>query len=281
MATTTVLGFPRIGAGRELKRAQEAYWKGRIDAPELERVAAEIRKKNYCAMLKAGIDELPVGDFSLYDHVLDAICMFGAIPQNYTNHLASAYELYFAMARGCQKNGIDLPAMEMTKWFDTNYHNIVPQLVAGQGFSLDSTRLHNMLAEAQAIAGDRAGLRPVVLGPISFLLLSKTDSQIANSNWVGDDTRLNLLEALLPVYEQLLGELSAYRCVQIEEPFLAMDLCEAAKGCIPKGIQPLRGQGQIVCHQLLRTATRKCTANPRTAVAYPAHRLDAARRSRT
>ena len=148
---TTILGYPRIGARRELKRALEAYWKGHSQVSALQSAGAKVRESNYRSMLEAGIGEIPVGDFSFYDHVLDTIYMVGAIPQRYrTAKLSEPLDLFFAMARGHQKDGVDLRAMEMTKWFDTNYHNIVPELEAGQSFALDSTRLQGLLQEPKA-----------------------------------------------------------------------------------------------------------------------------------
>ncbi|MEM9424021.1 MAG: 5-methyltetrahydropteroyltriglutamate--homocysteine S-methyltransferase [Spirochaetota bacterium] len=240
---TTVLGYPRIGAKRELKRAQEAYWKGKITASALEDAAAQVRKSNYLSMLDAGIQEIPVGDFSFYDHVLDTICMVGAIPQRYQAvkaKLKQPPDLFFAMARGHQKDGVDVGAMEMTKWFDTNYHNIVPELNAQQSFCLDSTRIKKLLAEAQTLVHStaqgqsQAKIRPVVLGPVSFLLLSK-----------GTEQPLQLLDSLLKVYEQLLDELSGYDHIQLEEPFLALDLPDTVKDAYRKAYGILAGKAKL------------------------------------
>ncbi len=258
--TTTVLGYPRIGAKRELKRAQEAYWKGKIDVAVLQSVAAKVRQSNYRSMMDAGINEIPVGDFSFYDHVLDTICMVGAIPARYRDireRFGEGLDLFFAMARGHQKDGVDVGAMEMTKWLDTNYHNIVPELQTGQNFQLDSSRLHDLLQEAKASVGSAAGLRPVVLGPVSFLLLSK-----------GVAEPLKLLDELLPVYEQLLDELSEYPHVQMEEPCLALDLDTKAQNAYRKAygtlslraklfiasyFAPLRENARLVLSQPIET----------------------------
>ncbi|WGK69946.1 5-methyltetrahydropteroyltriglutamate--homocysteine S-methyltransferase [Candidatus Haliotispira prima] len=242
--TTTVLGYPRIGVKREFKRAQESYWKGKTDIRALQDSAAKVREDNYHRMLEAGISEIPVGDFSFYDHVLDCICMLGAVPQRYREiaaKLDQPLDLFFAMARGHQKDGVDVGAMEMTKWFDTNYHNIVPELSADQSFTLDSSRLHGLLREAKDIIGGKAlansttvTLRPVILGPVSFLLLSK-----------GLEQPLTLLDKLLPVYGQLLAELGEYEHIQIEEPFLGLDLDTAAKDAYRKAYSVLGAKAKL------------------------------------
>ena len=234
---TTILGYPRIGEKRELKRALESYWKGKSDIGALEHIASEVRKSNYCQMLDAGIQEIPVGDFSFYDHVLDAICMLGAVPKRYREaqaNFSQPLDLFFAMARGCQKDGVDLPAMEMTKWLDTNYHNIVPELTESQCFSLDSSRLKALLKEAQEVIGDKAKIRPVVLGPVSFLLLSK-----------GLERPLSLLDSLISVYEQLLEDLQEYDQIQIEEPFLALDLDHEAKEAYKTAYSALASKAKL------------------------------------
>ncbi|TAA39182.1 5-methyltetrahydropteroyltriglutamate--homocysteine S-methyltransferase [Pseudoxanthomonas winnipegensis] len=220
MTSVTNLGFPRIGPRRELKHALERYWKGEDSADTLQATAAALRAQHWQLQRQAGADVLPSNDFSLYDHVLDTAFLFDALPQRY-RALADADPLagYFAMARGVQTGGIDLRALEMTKWFDTNYHYIVPELHAGQEFALRGDKPVAQFLEARAAGFDT---RPVLLGPVSFLLLSKTTD--------GSD-RLALLERLLPVYAQLLERLHAAGAawVQIDEPTLVLDLDEAAK----------------------------------------------------
>ena len=137
------LGFPRIGHNRELKKAVENFWKGNISETELKNTATEIRAKNWSIQQKTNIDYIPSNDFSFYDQMLDTICLVGAIPERYRRNTESnvSLETYFAMARGIQKDGIDLQAMEMTKWFDTNYHYIVPEFTKGQSFSISSDKL--------------------------------------------------------------------------------------------------------------------------------------------
>ena len=133
---TNILGYPRVGAGRELKKAEEAYWGGKISKQELLDTAALIRKENWLLQKEAGIDLIPSNDFSLYDQTLDMSLALGAIPERYNSLRDDMLELYFAMAHGYQKGGIDVTAMEMTKWFDTNYHYIVPEFTRNQHFEL-------------------------------------------------------------------------------------------------------------------------------------------------
>ena len=220
MTIVTNLGFPRIGARRELKRALESHWRGETDAAQLLDTARELRARHWRLQREAGVDLPPSNDFSLYDQMLDAAFLFDAIPGRY-RALADADPLagYFAMARGHQADGVDLHALEMTKWFDTNYHYIVPELHAGQPFALRGDKPLAEFLEARALG---VATRPVLIGPVTFLLLSKTSD--------GSD-RLALLERLLPVYAELLGKLHAAGAewVQIDEPALVLDLDEAAR----------------------------------------------------
>ncbi len=219
MTLVTNLGFPRIGARRELKRVLEAYWRGEASAAQLQEEARQLRLRHWQLQRQAGAQVLPSNDFSLYDHVLDAAFLFDAIPADY-RRLADADPLagYFALARGVQKDGVDLRALEMTKWFDTNYHYLVPELHAGQEFRLRGDKPVAEFLEARAAGFDA---RPVLLGPVSFLLLSKT---------VDGSDRLALLDRLLPVYAELLARLkdAGAEWVQIDEPCLVLDLDEAA-----------------------------------------------------
>jgi len=213
------LGFPRIGARRELKRAVEAHWRG-VDAAALQDIARTLRLRHWTLQREAGVDVPPSNDFSLYDQVLDAAFCVDAIPDRY-RALADADPLagYFALARGHQRGGTDLHALEMTKWFDTNYHYIVPELHAGQTFALRDDKPVREYLEAKA-----AGIetRPVLIGPVTLLWLSKTTD--------GSD-RFALLERLLPVYAELLGRLHAAGAdwVQIDEPALVLDLDVATR----------------------------------------------------
>ncbi len=216
MAVAANLGFPRIGLNRELKKALESYWKGASDEDNLLTVAKGMREQNWQRQQERGIEHIPSSDFSLYDQVLDHVHMFGAIPQRYTTLKdGNPLDLYFAMARGRQTGGIDVVAMEMTKWFDTNYHYIVPEFEPDQAFSLMTTKAVDEFNEAKAFG---IHTRPVILGPVTFLLLGKMRR--------GDGNSLSLLPKLLPVYAELLKQLEAAGAewIQIDEPYLAMDL---------------------------------------------------------
>src|SRR5580704_3386741 len=168
------LGYPRIGSQRELKKASEQYWSGKLPADQLANVGKTIRQHNWQLQKDAGIDLIPVGDFSFYDQVLDTSLMVGAIPERYHTLMEQKQlpdiDLLFAMARGYQKDGYDITAMEMTKWFDTNYHYIVPEFTANQKFTPFSNKTVNEFIEAKE-AGFNA--KPVLLGPVSYLLLGK------------------------------------------------------------------------------------------------------------
>ena len=221
MTTSSNLGYPRIGPNRELKRALEGYWTGRIPLDELQRVAAALRSGSWLRQQAAGIDHIPSGDFSYYDQVLDTCAMVGAVPPRY-GFAGDRVDLdtYFAMARGVGTPDREVTAMEMTKWFDTNYHYIVPEFEASQRFSLASTKVVDEFNEAKQLG---IGTRPVILGPVSFLLLGKAKD--ANVR------RLDLLERLLGVYEEVLTQLAeaGAEWVQIDEPCLSLDLQDAAR----------------------------------------------------
>lgn len=207
MARTALLGLPRMGPDRELKFALEAHWAGRLGADELNETARGLRAASWQRAQAAGIDVIPSGDFSFYDHVLDTAWALGAIPPRFGDVDRDGLADYFAMARG----DADRRPLEMTKWFDTNYHYLVPELDAGQEFALRAEHWTGPLAEATALG---IATRPVVLGPLSLLLLSK-----------GTDSPLELLPRLIPLYVQLLHELAAAGAaeVQLDEPCLAID----------------------------------------------------------
>ncbi|MCH8005097.1 MAG: 5-methyltetrahydropteroyltriglutamate--homocysteine S-methyltransferase [Planctomycetes bacterium] len=235
MTTSSNLGYPRIGPNRELKRALEGYWTRRISRTELQRVAATLRAGGWQRQQAAGIDHIPSSDFSYYDHVLDTCAMVGAVPPRY-GFAGDTVDLdtYFAMARGVGTPDRDVTAMEMTKWFDTNYHYIVPEFEAGQRFSLASTKVVDEFNEAKQLG---ILTRPVILGPVSFLLLGKAkDSNVR---------RLDLLQRLLPVYEEVLTRLAeaGSEWVQIDEPCLALDLQDAARGAYETAFGRLRQAG--------------------------------------
>ncbi|OOG66247.1 5-methyltetrahydropteroyltriglutamate--homocysteine S-methyltransferase [Rhodanobacter sp. B04] len=214
MSLVTYSGFPRIGLKRELKRSLESHWRGEISAEALSDTASMLRHRHWQLAADAGADVVPCNDFSLYDHVLDTAVLFDAIPSRYRPLFAkNPLDGYFAMARGHKRDGHDLHALEMTKWFDTNYHYLVPELEAGQRFALSGDKPLAEFREAQA-QGHRA--RPILLGPVSFLLLSKA---------VDGSDRLALLDNLLPVYVELLEQLADAGAdwVQLDEPCLALD----------------------------------------------------------
>lgn len=221
MVLSANLGFPRIGAKRELKKAVESYWKGNSNAEELLSVAASIRKTNWEIQQKAGIDLIPSNDFSLYDQMLDMIALLGAVPERYGFSGGNVdMSTYFAMARGKQDQGVDVKAMEMTKWFDTNYHFIVPELQQDQSFALASTKIFDEYEEAKRLGIET---KPVIIGPVTFLLLSKMKDSNADA--------LSLLPKLLPLYEEIIGKLSQLGAewIQIDEPYLTLDLSDQAK----------------------------------------------------
>lgn len=212
MVLTHNLGFPRIGPQRELKKALEAHWKQQICAEQLLTTADTIRAANWRAQQQAGMDWIPVGDFSLYDHVLDMTVLLGAVPHRFgpvTGEIP--LELYFAMARGTA----DQPAMEMTKWFNTNYHYIVPEFDEATVFRPASNRLFQEIAAAQALG---ITPKPVLLGPLSYLYLGKETTPGFN--------KLQLLSRLLPAYQEILSRIAALgvQWVQIDEPILVLDL---------------------------------------------------------
>ncbi len=228
------LGTPRIGPRRELKTALESFWAGKIDEAALVKAAAQLRADNWEHQKARGITVIPSNDFSFYDQVLDTSVMVGAIPEVYNwNGGTVSLATYFAMARGSQgdteacehghahqHNGHGAPAQEMTKWFDTNYHYMVPEFSKNQAFALSSTKPIDEYKEARAL-GYRT--RPVLVGPVTFLKLGKSHDVSFNT--------LSLLDKLLPVYAEVLKRLAAEGAdwVQIDEPCLVLDLDTAAR----------------------------------------------------
>ncbi|MFE7598723.1 5-methyltetrahydropteroyltriglutamate--homocysteine S-methyltransferase [Streptomyces sp. NPDC057494] len=213
-ARATVYGYPRQGRNRELKKAVEGYWKGRVTAAALRETAAALRRSQWQQLVDAGIDEVPTGAFSYYDHVLDTSVMVGAVPARHRAAVeADALDGYFAMARGTQ----DVAPLEMTKWFDTNYHYLVPELGPDTVFTADSARQVAELQEALALGHTP---RPVLVGPLTYLLLAKPAPGVA----AGFEP-LTLLDRLLPVYADVLADLRAAGAewVQLDEPALVQD----------------------------------------------------------
>lgn len=218
------LGYPRIGSQRQLKKACEDYWVGNFSLQQLQFAGRKIREENWLLQKQLGIDLIPSNDFSFYDQVLDMSLMVNAIPERFheviLNGKNSELDLYFAMARGYQKEGMDITAMEMTKWFDSNYHYLVPEFYKNQPFVLFSTKVIDEFKEASLLG---IQTKPVLIGPVSYLLLGKEKEQ-------GFD-RIDLIKNLLPVYLEILKRLEKLNVqwVQFDEPFLGMDLGEKEK----------------------------------------------------
>jgi 5-methyltetrahydropteroyltriglutamate--homocysteine methyltransferase len=222
---TNNLGYPRIGSNRELKKASELYWAGKISADELLKVGKNIRATNWQLQDNAGIDLIPSNDFSFYDQVLDLTLTLGAIPKRYNEitKTNSALDLYFSMARGSQKEGQDVVAMEMTKWFDTNYHYIVPEFTKNQKFELFSTKVIDEFIESKKLG---IVTKPVLIGPVSYLLLGKEKEEGFH--------RIDLIEKVLPVYFEILNQLQneGAEYIQLDEPFLALNLTDKERNAI-------------------------------------------------
>lgn len=230
------LGYPRVGANRQLKKACEQYWSGKINSKELFTTARKISNENWQLQVEAGIDLIPCNDFSFYDQVLDMSLLLGAIPERYNPVVTNVQgnsepDLYFAMARGYQKDGLDITAMEMTKWFDTNYHYLVPEFKAGQQFKIFSEKVFGEFTAAkQAISKIP---KPVLLGPVSYLLCGKEKEAGFN--------RMELIKKLVPVYVEIIKKLEGYGAewVQLDEPYLAMDLTAQEKGAFQYAYQEI------------------------------------------
>ncbi|MBX9764406.1 MAG: 5-methyltetrahydropteroyltriglutamate--homocysteine S-methyltransferase [Pseudomonadaceae bacterium] len=233
MALSHSLGFPRIGADRELKKALEAHWKGELDEAGLQAVGRELRAAHWQVQKDAGIDLLPVGDFAWYDQMLSHSLSFGVIPERFRPADGKpTLDTLFAMARGVSKGCCaGAHAQEMTKWFDTNYHYLVPEFSADQQFQLSWTQLFDEVDEAHAL-GHR--VKPVLIGPLTYLWLGKTKG--------GEFERLDLLERLLPVYGEILQRLATQgvEWVQIDEPILALDLPQDWKNAFERAYNLLQ-----------------------------------------
>lgn len=240
MVTAHNLGYPRIGEQRELKRATEAYWKGQLSESELAKVGAAIRHTNWLKQKEAGIDLIPVNDFSFYDQTLDMICLLGNVPPRFQwNGDHTDLNTVFTIARGtqggaslvadnkdCQTGKISTFASEMTKWFDTNYHYIVPEFRADTKFVLSGSKVFDELAEAQALG---LNAKPVLIGPVTYLSLGKVqDSKNP------DFDPFTLLDNLLSVYEQIIGKLAAAgaQWIQLDEPIYSLDLSDKQRAAL-------------------------------------------------
>jgi len=258
------LGFPPLGAARELKRATEGYWSGKVTRAQLLGTGTELRRRHWQLQRDIGLDRIPVNDFSFYDRMLDTCALVGAVPPRYGWKGGEVdLDTYFAMARGSQGKGRDVTAMEMTKWFDTNYHYIVPELERGQSFRLSSRKPVSEYLEAKALGIDAT---PVLIGPITFLLLAKTRGSAFD--------RLSLLDALLPVYAETLETLASAGAtwVQLDEPMLALDRSEAERAAFLKAYKELAqraGKSQL----LVATYFAGLADNLKTALALPVQGL--------
>lgn len=232
MATTHTLGFPRIGAQRELKFALEAYWNGDSSREDLLQVAAQIRQDNWALQQRSGQPRVSVNDFSLYDQVLDHSCLLGVIPRRFQDGSSDALDTGFRMARGRAPSGTPQRACEMTKWFDTNYHYLVPELDPQQDFSLEPDKLLAEIAEAQA-AGH--AVKPVLIGPVTYLWLAKSAAEPFD--------RLQLLPALLQAYGELfqLLQRQGVDWLQIDEPILVQELEPCWQQALADAYQTLAG----------------------------------------
>ncbi len=240
MVLATNLGFPRIGPMRELKKAVEAYWKGKSSKEELLAVGKELRAQNWKRQKDAGLDVIPSNDFAYYDQILDLTTTLGLIPSRY-KHDGGKIDLdtYFAMARGAQKDGVDVTAMEMTKWYDTNYHYIVPEFEEGMTPKLSSTKIFDEYEEAKAQGIET---RPVIVGPATYTFLGKPQYDGFKHE--------EFVQTLIPAYNEILKGLAerGAKWVQIDEPVFSLDLCEIGQGVIktaydklekPEGLQVL------------------------------------------
>ncbi|VEU23128.1 DEKNAAC104065 [Brettanomyces naardenensis] len=238
MVQSAVLGFPRIGAFRELKKNTESYWNGKISADQLLAVGKDIRAHNWKLQKDAGVDIIPSNDFSFYDQVLDLSLLFNVVPARYTKYDLPALDTYFAMARGLQRKAtesskaVDVPALEMVKWFDSNYHYVRPTFSHSTEFKLNGSKPIDEYLEAKALGIET---RPVLVGPVSYLFLGKPDKDSL------DLEPISLLEKILPVYIELLKKLAAagVKQVQIDEPTLVLDLPENVKAAFKTAYEKL------------------------------------------
>jgi 5-methyltetrahydropteroyltriglutamate--homocysteine methyltransferase len=228
------LGYPRKGADRELKKANEAYWADKLSRDDLLKEGKRLRLEHWKIQKDAGVEIIPSNDFAFYDHLLDHIQLFNAIPERYSKHGLHKLDEYFAMGRGHQKDGVDVPSLEMVKWFDSNYHYVKPTLQDNQTFKL----AENPKPVVEFLEAKEAGIitRPVLVGPVSFLALGKADRGQSVDP-------ISLLDKLLPVYVELLQKLkeAGAEYVQIDEPVLVYDLPQKVKDAFKPAYEKLVG----------------------------------------
>lgn len=238
MTITHNLGFPRVGAQRELKRAVEAYWAGQQDAASLRDTGRALRAEHWRLQASNGLKFVPVGDFAWYDHILEWTTLLGAVPARFgqPEHEPVSLDTLFRMGRGRAPSGKPAAACEMTKWFDTNYHYIVPELAPGQTFRVAREDLFAQVNEAQALG---YAAKPVIPGPLTWLWLGKGDA----FEGPGSVAKLELVDALLPVYLEVLQRFGAQgvEWVQIDEPILALDLPQAWRDAYARVYAALTG----------------------------------------
>ncbi|MDP2607505.1 MULTISPECIES: 5-methyltetrahydropteroyltriglutamate--homocysteine S-methyltransferase [unclassified Oceanobacter] len=232
MTNFHILGFPRIGDQRQLKRGLESYWAGDISQPELLTLAAEIRESNWQRQLDAGVDFLTVGDFALYDQVLNTSVLLGHLPER-VKTTDNLIDQMFLAARGRAPSGTPCHAAEMTKWFDTNYHYLVPECHADDTFNLQPEWLLEEIAAAKSRSNN---VKPVIIGPLTYLFLAKSEKEV---------DRLALLPKLLPVYSELFRLLREQDIdwVQLDEPILALDLPDDWRQAFEPAYHSLRFSG--------------------------------------
>ncbi|MBP1132168.1 5-methyltetrahydropteroyltriglutamate--homocysteine methyltransferase [Serratia sp. PL17] len=232
------LGFPRVGLRRELKKAQESYWAGSSTQEELLAVGRELRARHWQQQQQAGVDLVPVGDFAWYDHVLTTSLLLGNVPARHQNQDGSIdLDTLFRLGRGRAPTGEPAAAAEMTKWFNTNYHYMVPEFHKGQQFKLGWTQLLDEVDEALALGHK---IKPVLLGPVTYLWLGKVKGEQFD--------RLSLLKEILPVYQQVLAELAkrGVEWVQIDEPALVLELPPEWLNAFKPAYDALQGQVKLL-----------------------------------
>ncbi|WP_380184516.1 5-methyltetrahydropteroyltriglutamate--homocysteine S-methyltransferase [Kalamiella sp. sgz302252] len=255
------LGFPRVGLRRELKKAQESYWAGNSTQEELLAVGRELRARHWEQQKQAGVDYVPVGDFAWYDHVLTTSLLLGNVPARHQNKDGSIdLDTLFRLGRGRAPTGEPAAAAEMTKWFNTNYHYMVPEFTKGQQFSLSWRQILDEVDEALALGHK---VKPVLLGPVTYLWLGKVKGEQFD--------RLSLLNDILPVYQQVLGELAKrdIEWVQIDEPALVLELPQAWLNAFKPAYEALQGKTKL----LLTTYFEGVGSNLDTIVKLPVQGL--------
>ena len=234
MVQSAVLGFPRIGPNRELKKITPSNWKGSVSPDELVQVGKDIRKASWLLQKEAGVDIIASNDFSFYDQILDLEYLFNVIPDRYSKYNLSPLDTLFAMGRGLQdkERNIDVTALEMVKWFDSNYHYVRPTFSKKQSYKLNGQKPVDEYLEAKFLGIET---RPVLLGPVSFLFLGKSDKDSLDLN------PLDLIDKFLPLYKKIINKLqqTGAKDIQIDEPILVLDLSDDINKLIQKSFQYL------------------------------------------